>query len=77
MKTVCQLANDDAHDLHSLGTWLARWALVEVFVIAIIVIACHVLQITFTSYDIVGMLVVVPCLTTALYRGFTVFGIGK
>ena len=46
-------------------------------VIAIIVIACHVLQITFTSYDIVGMLVVVPCLTTALYRGFTVFGIGK
>lgn len=46
-------------------------------VIAIIVIACNVLHLTFSPMEVVGMVVVVPCLTAALYRMFTVFEIGK
>lgn len=38
VKTLCQLASDDAPEFHRLGTWLARWALVDVIVIALVVI---------------------------------------
>ena len=48
-----------------------------VAVIATIVIACNLLHVTFTTPDVIGMVVVVPCLTAALYRAFTVFGISK
>lgn len=46
-------------------------------VIAIAFVGCHVYNVTFSSYDVIGMAVVVPCVTAALYRAFTVFGIGK
>jgi hypothetical protein len=48
-----------------------------VCVIAIIVIACNLFHITFDTTEIVGMVVVVPCLTAALYRMFVVFEIGS
>ena len=46
-------------------------------VLAIALMACSTFHITFDTTTIVGMVVVVPCLTAALYRAFTVFGIGK
>ena len=48
-----------------------------VAIIAIAVIACNVFHVTFTTPDIIGMVIVVPCLTAALYRAFTVFGISE
>lgn len=38
VKTLCQFAGDDTPEFHRLGTWLARWALVDVIVIALVVI---------------------------------------
>jgi hypothetical protein len=48
-----------------------------IVILAITVIACNVFHVTFTTPDIIGMVVVVPCLTAALYRAFTVFGISE
>jgi hypothetical protein len=48
-----------------------------VAIIAIAVIACNVFHVTFDAPTIIGLVVVVPCLTAALYRAFTVFSISK
>jgi hypothetical protein len=50
---------------------------VIVVILVIAVMAVNVLHIHFDTQEIVGLCVVVPCLTAALYRAFTVFGIGK
>jgi hypothetical protein len=48
-----------------------------VVILAIVVMACNMFHVTFTTQDIVGMCVIVPFLTATLYRALTVFGTSK
>lgn len=46
-------------------------------IVTILVLVVTMLNINLDTTELVGMVVVVPCLTAALYRAFTVFGIVK
>jgi hypothetical protein len=42
--------------------------------IGILIAALNLTGITLTAFDVMGMFVVVPLLTAAIYRAFVVFG---